>query len=412
MGRNPDWRGNLDAIAKELGNHENVSDALPAIGRIVGAKVTKDNVRWALGRVGRVPSDYLKQPAAPTPDAIDGEFSHLIVVLKKGPVGFEALCDRFNMSPTRMRDMIRRAQDAGVMVHVEHDHVAFHRPDEPDQVQDVKVKPITGERQRIGVISDLHAGSKYILRDQLIDCVKAMADAGVTEILVPGDLLDGVYKHSMFEQSHTGMESQTRDLFETLPAIAGVRYYAITGNHDETFTSANGVDVGHFVEGYFSKHGRDDLKFYGRRSAFLRVRGALIHMWHPRSGGAYAKSYPLQKKCEGYSSIKPQILLAGHWHRFAVVEERSIQAIACPTFQGTGGRNGSEFGNSLVGNPAIGGLLLSWFVTKDGTLREFQITRRSYFEREKPVDVYNAMDAEPLETDDERAPRGARKGVR
>jgi hypothetical protein len=170
-----------------------------------------------------------------------------------------------------------------------------------------------------------------------------------------------------------------------------------SGNHDETFTSESGIDAGEFIESYFRKRGREDFKFYGNRGAFLKIRGAVVHLWHPRSGGAYAVSYPLQKKIEGYAALKPQVLLAGHWHRFCRIEERNVHALACPTFQA--GR--SAFSKSLTGAPAIGGLILSWTVTRDGTLRDFSDEKRSYFEVERPVNVINQLDGIGVEPEEQ-----------
>ncbi len=205
-------------------------------------------------------------------------------------------------------------------------------------------------------------------------------------------MLDGQYRHGIFEVSHTGLEDQTRDLFETLPQLPGLTYHGITGNHDFTFTEACGVEVGHFITNYFRDRGRTDFKFYGNRSAFLKIRGVLLHLWHPRSGVSYARSYGIQKQIEKYSSIKPQIMLAGHWHVHCTVFERGIHALACPTFQG----GGSAFSKSLGGAPAIGGMILSWDLTTHGTIRNFGHQYRAYFEVEKPVIVENVLDATPI----------------
>jgi predicted phosphodiesterase len=248
----------------------------------------------------------------------------------------------------------------------------------------VVIPPVVGKRQIVGVISDTHLGSKYCLREQLVDFIEYAYERGVREILHPGDILDGMYKHGVWELTHHGLDEQTQDLFETLPQKKGLNYRAICGNHDHSLTMGCGVDVGPFIENYFSARGRRDFHSYGNRGAYLKVHGVLVHLWHPRSGGAYALSYPLQKKIENYApSAKPGLLLAGHWHSYVQMFKRGIHAFACPTFQGAG----SEFSKSLTGDPAIGGLLLDWELTGDGTIRNFRSEYRAYFEKEVPAEI-------------------------
>lgn len=312
-------------------------------------------------------------------------FARLVEACRK-PLEFAALCDALDMAPGRCLALVDEARAAGYQVSTNAGVVGLRQAEPAERVRDV-VPPVVGERQVVGVISDTHLGSKYCLRSQLKDFVRYAYDRGVRRILHPGDVLDGCYRHGLWEVSHSGLDAQADDLLETLPALPGLTYHAITGNHDATFTDASGLDVGTYLENLFAKNGRSDLHFYGNRGAFLRVQGAVFHLWHPRSGGAYARSYPLQKQIEKYApGEKPDVLLAGHWHTFCYVEERGIHAIACPTFQG----GGSAFGKSLGGAPALGGLVLSWDLTEHGTLRAFSVERRAYYEREAPRRVAEA----------------------
>lgn len=330
---------------------------------------------------GRAVDRRTPRPNGLDPDALTRK---LFEITKKGPISFSVLCDRLDMSPAKTKDAIKAARDQGIQLKVEHDHVGFAPQQAEDRVQNVGIAPVIGERQRVGVISDTHLGSKFCLRPQLVEFIHYAYQEGVREILHVGDVTDGDYRHGKFEMSHMGLDAQAQDLFEVLPQLPGLTYHAITGNHDYTFTEQSGVDVGKFLEGYFRERGRSDLRFYGNRGAFLKVRGAVVHLWHPRSGVSYARSYALQKHIEKYSSgEKPNILLAGHWHVYCHVFERGVHALACPTFQG----GGSAFSKSLGGAPAIGGMILSWDLTEHGTLRSFVHEYRAYFEVEKPQQV-------------------------
>jgi UDP-2,3-diacylglucosamine pyrophosphatase LpxH len=280
------------------------------------------------------------------------------------------------MAPGRVLTLAKRAK---INLDKGNDHVQLSAREQIRTVQDTRVLPVKGARQVVGVVSDLHLGSKYCLRAQLVDCVEHMYDRGIRDILVPGDLLDGCYKHGVFELSHTGLEDQTQDLAETLPRKRGLTYHAITGNHDETFADLTGADVGKYIHTV-----RPDIKFYGRCGAFLQIKGAVVHMWHPLGGMSYAKSYKLQKQIEKYGAgEKPHVLLGGHVHQFAVVEDRGVFGVFCPTFQASG----SAFSKRLGGQPALGGLILSWEIAGKDLVRNFAVERRRYFEVEKPTRV-------------------------
>ncbi len=399
-GRTTVWTpAKVQTIKRVLAKHTTIAAALPELTKSTGVRCTIPIVDNILRRHGERYGQLVKKtaPVPLDPGVQDASrFVKLIELLKK-PVAFTALCDKLDLSPNRARELVLQARAEGIKVHVENDHVGIKLAEPIERVQATRISPTVGSLQKIGVISDTHLGSKYCLRDQLKDFIHYAYAQGVREILHVGDALDGDYRHGKFEMTHMGIVEQTRDLRETLPQLPGLTYHGITGNHDETFTSESGVDAGEFIEANFKKHGRNDFKFYGNRGAFLKIRGAVVHLWHPRSGGAYAISYPLQKKIEGYSVLKPQILLAGHWHRYTHCYERGVHAIACPTFQA--GR--SAFSKSLTGAPAIGGLILSYRLTEEGTLRDFSVQKRTYFETERPIEVVNSFDGIAVEPEEQ-----------
>lgn len=325
------------------------------------------------------------EPAAkPTRGASSSVMERIHAAVKGGPVSFADLCDALDMSPSKARAAVEEARASGMRIDVEHDHVGMRPTVDETRIQEIGVPPVVGGTQHLAVISDLHLGSKYCLREQLKDFVHHAYNSGVREVMVPGDLLDGCYKHGLWELSHHGLDEQTDDLFATLPHLPGLRYHAITGNHDETFEDTCGIHVGPYITDRFRSRGRNDLRFYGRRGAFVRVGGATVEMWHPRGGGSYAKSYRLQKKIEGYAvGHKPHLLLVGHWHQYCHLLERGVHAFLCPTFQG----GGSSFGKSLGGAPTIGGLVMSWEMTEGGTMRRFRHEYSAYYEAERIAHV-------------------------
>ena len=357
---------------------------------IEGEPVEDERAAEAEAKAVRLEQDRRRREAPPIAD----EFAELVRLTRRGEMEFADLCDSLNLSPSRARDILERARAAGVNVAVSGNHVALGLPETTTTIRQVEVAGVVGGHQEVAVISDIHFGNKHHLRAQLADFIDYAYDKGVREILCPGDVLDGIYRFARFEQNAHGIDEQADQAAEYLPQKPGLSYHSITGNHEETFTEQNGIEVGSYLTARFKAAGRDDLHFYGNRGAHLMLRGAHVHLWHPRSGVSYARSYALQKQLEKYASgEKPQILLAGHWHVYCHIYERGVHAFACPTFQG----GGSAFGKSIGGSPAIGGMMLGWDLTADGTMRGLTHEYRAYFEIEKPHRLDDRDNAIPVD---------------
>lgn len=390
----------IEAAKELLGRCRSVSDACGIIG------CTPDALQKAMRRFGQKPPfafvgrgataekavkpahnvgtcadvpTVVAQPQPPT-GPVSTAVRRLLDAVRRAPLPFDELCDQLDLTPGKCRALIEEARSAGHAFDVAHDHVGFVLPEPTSDVVDVGAPATSGERQTVAVISDTQFGSKYCMRAAIRDFVEYAYGRGVREILHAGDWLDGCYKHGIFELSHSGIEDQTRDSLETMPALPGLSYHAISGNHDDTFADVTGMAPGDYIEWYFRSHGRNDVKFYGRRGAYLKVRGATVELWHPKKGAAYALSYHLQNHIRDYGvGQKPDILIAGHWHINCFLEQRGVQAIACPCFQSPK----SAFSKSLGGAPSIGGLILSWELTEKRTVRRFAFERSSYYEREE-----------------------------
>lgn len=307
----------------------------------------------------------------------------LVHEARKEP-SFEDLCNKLRASPAEVRGLITKAKQSGYAVRIGAENIGIGN-ELQSEAQSVDVPPIVGNWYKIGVLSDLHAGSKYVLRAQTIDCVERMYRKGIRHILIVGDLTDGCYKHGVFELKQSGIEDQTKALSSMLPKKPGLQYHAISGNHDFTFSEHTGLDFGQYVVGCFSRLGRHDISFYGDRAATLLIGGTSIRLLHPSGSCSYAISYKLQKFVESFDSgEKPGILLVGHYHRFCYIYTRGVHTFACPTFQGPG----SAFGKSLgLGSQSIGGLILKWKLTKYKTIRNLAFESLNYFKREQEKEV-------------------------
>jgi hypothetical protein len=324
---------------------------------------------------------------------IDPNMQRLWDATRDRTQSIEDLCDKLNLSPKKLRALVESARAEGMDIRIELGRVGSELDRTADEQKIPGVSPVIDEQVTLGVLSDPHFGSKHCHVEALRDSVGLMYKAGARIIAIPGDMIDGCYDHSRFEWSHAGLEDQVDYALEQLPRHVGLNYVCITGNHDDTFWSKTGVNVGRYIESTAAAMGRKDLQFFGQRSAFVDLYGVRTHLWHPKGGGSYARSYKLQKKLESYSpGEKPKVLLMGHFHQFAYLHERGVHAIMCPTFQG----GGSAFGKSLIGPPSIGGLILRWRRAENGTIRTFSVEKITYYEREPSHEIAEQMDGVEL----------------
>jgi hypothetical protein len=332
-----------------------------------------------------VPTAPPSRPAVEPAASVD----RLMAAIKRVK-SFEALCDYLDVSPKRLRETIAEARAAGYGVDLAGDTVAV-RPAEPSSdVTDISVVSQPGEPRMFAVASDLHFGSKYHLRSYLLDFIGNAYERGVRLILLPGDNLDGCYRHGRWELTHHGFKDQADDFLSGLPRHKGLRYIGITGNHDETFEKESGLVVHYALNDMARARGRNDFELLGARGAYIRLkapgerRGCVVELWHPLKGPAYALTYGMQKHVEAYPvGRKPDMLFTGHWHQACYFVSRGVHCFSSGTFQG----GGSSFGKALGGAPTIGGWAVRYALTGEGTVRDVDINFRSYYETETPREV-------------------------
>lgn len=319
----------------------------------------------------------------------DRELAKFATIAKAGKHDLEELCDKFDASPKKIRELIEAAKAKGYRIDLTGNHVGYVPP-----------RPIKGERQVVAspgeegifaVASDIHIGSTHCREDFFVDFVKRAYEDGARTIFLPGDNIDGCYHHSRWEESHHGFYEQAKRMEQVFPRLPGLRYTGIIGNHEETFEKESGLSVVKALNDTFRSAGRSDFELLGARGAYIRFgagksnkRGVLIELWHPMGGGAYALSYRMQKHVEGYAvGAKPDMLFVGHWHQQCYFTARGVHAFSSGTFHGGGG----SFSKALGGTQAIGGWVIRYGQTKDGTVRDVQPTWRGYFETEQVRDL-------------------------
>lgn len=191
---------------------------------------------------------------------------------------------------------------------------------------------LSGKKHRIMAISDGHLGSKYSPVDWHYKAFSEAERLKCDAIFHCGDLVEGLTPRriatQIYELSHIGYKSQ-RDLAVEVYSKCNLPIYCISGNHDGYFNEFAGANIVEDICSYVP-----NMTYLGHNQADVVIGGAVIRLFHGIDGNSYALSYRLQKLIESYTSgKKPDILLAGHVHKYCHIYERHIQAVSVPSLQ-------------------------------------------------------------------------------
>lgn len=381
-----EWdKKSIELACEILGKYEKVKDALPEIGRTLNTPVTRDGLVAAFMRNGKAASEYTKRIPYSYHDHKEQRLRDMVKKAGTGPLSIEVVSNELDISPSRVNKLIESLRADGVAINV-HNNFVGHKPaDNSTGEKRISVSEPVGKPVRIAVISDVHIGHKSFQKDYFLDFFTRAYEAGVRTFLCPGDLLDGTYRHSIWDQRYVGYEEQSTYASMIIPHYKDVKIHWCLGNHEETMERESGINIGLAMVDKFRRLGREDLVYHGHRGSFFRLcspgakHGLRVEMWHPKQGGAYALSYKMQKHIEGYApGQKPDVLLVGHWHQSCYFVQRGIHAMSCGTFHG----HGDSFSKSLGGTQAIGGWLIDYQLATNGTVRAFSPTWVAYYEHE------------------------------
>lgn len=186
----------------------------------------------------------------------------------------------------------------------------------------VKIKPIKEndiykipndlDHLKLLMISDTHLASKYDRLDILRYLYGKAEDNGTNYVLHSGDLTDGLSGrpqqiYDLKECSYTGQRDYVVDKYPE----SSVPTYLISGNHDLWWVRQCGADICKDI-----CDRREDLHYLGSDCEDLKIGKLKIRMYHGSGGGAYAKSYKLQKYLDSVPmEERPHILQTGHIHQ-------------------------------------------------------------------------------------------------
>ena len=113
-------------------------------------------------------------------------------------------------------------------------------PDVPQPIHNFE-----GETVRIGVMSDLHLGSKYTNPAFVQAAYEKFSDREVDFVTIGGDVTEGMSNRPghVYELTHVGYDAQKEHSIEVVGAWKDTPIYMCDGNHDRWFIKAAGAIV-------------------------------------------------------------------------------------------------------------------------------------------------------------------------
>jgi len=183
----------------------------------------------------------------------------------------------------------------------------------------------------IGLTGDSHQCDKACAFEEFHDYYDRCFHAGVENVLHAGDLTAGmgIYTGQEFDLTHHGFDEQLKNLVLSYPKRDGIITHAISGNHDESFTSRAGANI---IEALANL--REDINFLGVYAAQITINGVLIGLQHGEGGNCVQVSYKAQKYIDRMGAgTKPQIWGMGHYHTALMMFYRNIHVFLTGCFQ-------------------------------------------------------------------------------
>lgn len=196
----------------------------------------------------------------------------------------------------------------------------------------VPIVSFEGERIRFGSITDTHIGHKRSPRQRIEQAFEEFKRAKVEFITHSGDVTEGMSHRPghVYELDHIGYDAQKIESIDIFSQWSDTDIYAIDGNHDRWYLKSNGALIVKDVA-----ENLPNFHFLGHDEGDISLKGmATIKLWHGEDGNSYALSYRLQKLIESLSGgEKPNILIAGHVHKYVNIFERNVWALSVGCIQ-------------------------------------------------------------------------------
>lgn len=233
-----------------------------------------------------------------------------IYALAKKKKGLLEISKKLGLKDYEIIGLVELMKQNGYNIYYENGEILVMKT--PLKTQDVYEVPHGLEKLKLLLISDTHLGSKYDRLDILRYLYDKAGDRGVKHVLHSGDFTDGRSNRpeQVYELKEPSYEGQVQYCVDKYPKFDG-KTYAIQGNHDDWWYKSAGSEI---VKSIADK--REDIVYLGPDVADLKIGKLKTRLFHGSGGGAYAKSYKVQKYLDSIPmNERPDILQTGHIHQ-------------------------------------------------------------------------------------------------
>jgi predicted phosphodiesterase len=238
------------------------------------------------------------------------------------------ICEELELKDYEVVGLVELMKQDGELVdYVNGEIIKLKKPLKANDVYEI---PNKLDHIKLLLISDTHLGSQYDRLDILRYLYKQAEEKGVNYILHSGDLTDGRSNrpeqiYSLREASYTGQRDY---VIEKYPH-SYIPTYLISGNHDLWWVKQCGADIVKDICNH-----RDDLHYLGSDCEDLKIGKLKIRLYHGKGGGAYAKSYKVQKYLDSIPlEERPHILQTGHTHQAFYMKQDSTHCFQTSCLQ-------------------------------------------------------------------------------
>lgn len=236
---------------------------------------------------------------------------------------------------------------------------------------------------RIGAVSDNHLNSKFERLDVLNAIYDVYEKEGITDVYNAGNWIEGDARFNRYEVKNSGASKQVDYFVNVYPKRKNLTTHFIAGDdHEGWYWQREGLNIGEYAEMKALKAGREDLKYLGYVEADIEFQAkkgsAKMRVMHPGGGSAYAVSYSPQKMIESFQGgEKPNILLLGHYHKADYFCYRDVHCCQLGTTQ-----DQSTFMRKKKLQAHVGGWILEFQQSEDGSINRFKVEWLSFFNNE------------------------------
>ena len=327
----PDGRRNCELSNKQLTDqHGDVTRVGWSARRMAGKTMFADQVPF----VALIPN-VTKPQGLPVESACPLPADALRKRLALGGQTLGSLADHFDVAPRRVDEALEYLKARHLLVEESAAGLGLAQTILPPP-ETYAIDTLRYKRQEfaIGILADTHLGSKYERLDVLNDLFDRFAAAGAENVYVAGNWIDGsgrrFNQHDIYVH---GVHAQVANFLDKWPRHLGITTHVLSGDdHEGWFVQDAFTNIGHVLEDEAVRAGRDDIRDLGymeRDVEFVAEGGtSRMRVIHAGGGSAYATSYSVQKIAESYTGgEKPQILIAGHYHKWNYDYPREIHAI-------------------------------------------------------------------------------------